>query len=113
MNKLAINKLEEIKKSKSANEKDEIIIDLLLAATNDWPTPILDLESYEVEVERFIGNKTTKENIENKLSKIDFSKDAWRAESLSQLIELFAFFPKSTSLRAIIAEMNSMFNSRV
>ncbi len=89
-------------------EKISEVIDLLLAAVNDWPNSVLSLESFESEVKDFIGNETVKQNVELALTKIDFSKQSWQAESLSQLIEVFKFYDEGISLKKIIENLRNI-----
>ena len=42
------------------------VFGVFLSAINDWPTSILTFAEYEKEIASFIGNETTKFNIEKK-----------------------------------------------
>ena len=80
-------------------------IEILLSAINDWSTPINNLCDYDLAVQNFIESVVTKRNIESALSKIDLSRFAWEAESLSSLIEVFDYFKESNTLSEIINEL--------
>lgn len=79
--------------------------EILIKAINDWPNPIIKLEDYELEVRNFIGGEITKNKLELRLSQIDLSKNAWEAESLSQLINVFQFYKEGASLKDIISNL--------
>jgi hypothetical protein len=80
-------------------------IEILLSAINDWSTPLNNLCDYDLAVQNFIEREVTKSNIESALSKIDLSRFAWEAESLSSLIEVFDYFKESNTLSEIIIEI--------
>lgn len=108
--------IDELEKIQEANEDPSItkLVDIILTAINDWPTPIDDLKQYELEVAGFIGKKITKEEITKEriktaLSQIDYSRDAWKGESISELIEIFEFYHEGISLHQIIKEIISYF----
>lgn len=81
------------------------IINILLATLNDWPKPINNLAEFEVELARLMGDEINKNKIEEFLSKVDYSKNAWEAESLSQLIEVYQYYEENKSLRTILNEL--------
>ena len=102
---LSIIDLEKMIEARKISDNIKIIIDVFLLAVNDWPNPILNLEDYESEVEKFINGITSKDEIEKTLSKIDFSKNAWQAESLSQMLDVFQFYKNGISLKEIIEDL--------
>src|SRR4051812_31595518 len=81
------------------------IIEMILAAINDWPNPNITLEDYEKEVSEFLGGETTKKNIETTLKRIDVMQFAWQAESLSQLLRVFEFYNEDMNLKDIFARI--------
>jgi len=110
MKNFSINKLIEFQGSKKLNSIDQKLIDILLAAINDWPDLIINLENYESEVAAFIGGETTKQKIKVAERKFDISKDAWKAESLSQIMELFDLYDTNISLKEIIRNFEIKLN---
>lgn len=101
MKNLSIREIEKMMANNEINEKLRAIIDVFLSSINDWPVDVLTLCEYEKEVESFIKNNTTKKNIEKVLRKIDFSKNSWEAESLTQILDVFQFYKNGLSLREI------------
>jgi hypothetical protein len=87
------------------NETCEKVIEVLYNSINDWPITVAKLEDYESEVKYYIGGDVNKSRVESFLLKIDLSKDAWKAESLSQLSEVFQFYPTDFTLAEIIIEL--------
>ena len=78
------------------------LVEILVAAVNDWPTPVTTMEEYEVEVRLFLGNAVVRKNIEISRGQINFGNNAWEAESLAQLVDAFQFYPEGTTLPEII-----------
>lgn len=69
----------------------------LLNAINDWPDEASTLEKFERAVRDFLGYEPTRSNIALYESNLDLSKDAWYAESLTQVVQSLELF--QTSLR--------------
>lgn len=102
---LYIQKLEEIQ---DGNKTDPVLnktIDIFLAAVQDWPNPVLTLEDFETEISIFINGVATKDKINTILKVIDFSKNAWQAESLQQLTEVFQYYQEGMSIKEIIEDI--------
>jgi len=79
------------------------VVEILLSAVNDWSDdPVDNFYDYDLAVQNFIMKATTKRNIELALSKVDISKDAWKSESLSSLLEVYDSFKEDISLKEII-----------
>ncbi len=87
----------EIDKIQNINQITSIIIDSL----NDWPNEVKNLLDFEKQISEFIDAETTLKNISKSLCEIDFSKNSWQAESLTQLVELFSYFEKGQGLKYI------------
>lgn len=77
---------------------------IVIAAANDWPTSVETLEEYISEVEKFIDNISSKKNIETALKKIDFSKNSWESESLTQILDIFQYYEPNSSLNEIVKD---------
>jgi hypothetical protein len=103
MQNIAIYELEKIQESDDISLFAKKAIDILLSSINDWPDPVFDLDSFETCVSDFVGGEATKRKI--KSTKVDVSKDAWRAESLSQLLDLFKLYDENISLKKIILKL--------
>jgi len=111
--KLYIAKIEEALEADAINNELKKIVSIFLAAVNDWPDLILNFEDYELEIEKYLNCKTTKDFIMSSLERIDISKDAWRLESLSEILEVFKFYTDGISLKEIIEELkNKLCNLR-
>ncbi len=109
---LSIAELEEIDE-KTLPSNTVNVIRILLRAANDWPVPLPGLEDYTRELEKFISNRATKSDLEIALENNDLNKDAWKAESIGELIEVFKFYDKGTSLREIIQDLEKKLNRSV
>jgi hypothetical protein len=105
--KLIIRDLEEKVEAGSLIQETNDIINIFLNSINDWPISILTLEDYEKEVENFINGETKKANIEIKSKEIDLNTNAWNAESLCQIVEVFCYFDNNYSLKEIIEELKT------
>jgi hypothetical protein len=102
---LSVSNLEKKQGSKKISKVVKQIINILLAAINDWPNPIVNLADYEKEIFNLVGKEIDKQKLEEYISNIDYSKNAWKAESLSQLIEVYNFYEDSKPLDEILSEI--------
>ncbi|MGN6493391.1 MAG: hypothetical protein ACTHLE_15425 [Agriterribacter sp.] len=102
---LEISQLQRLQELETLHDNLRNAVDILLSAINDWPDTIIKLEDYELAVHNFIGSETTKSKIELFLSQIDYSKDAWRGESLGELVKVFQFYNGKASLKEIIEDL--------
>ena len=80
-------------------------LSILLSAINDWPEPLVSLEEFDAEVKEFIQGRVTSDQISRSLKKLDWGKDAWRGESITQVAELFKYFDGALSLTEIIERL--------
>jgi len=101
---LSVSYLEKIQESEKITAIKEII-NILLAAINDWPIPIISLIDYEKEVYKLIGEDVSRKTMGEYVSNIDYSKNAWEGESLSQLIEIFNYYEDGKQLKEIFKEI--------
>jgi hypothetical protein len=105
---LSISHLEAASESKKLKGSITEIVAILLAAVNDWPRPIINLEDCEKEIYSLLGsNVVDKSILEKYLSQIDHSKFAWEAESLSQFLEIFNYYPEGTLLKEVIKDIQA------
>lgn len=103
--KITVDYLEEIQESNKLSIVTKEVINILLLAINDWPRSIIDIDEYEIGILELLGGEVDKDGLEEYMSKIDFSKNAWEAESLSQLIEVYNFYSKEKKIRYILEDM--------
>ena len=102
---LSVSYLEKIIESEKLPKAVNETLTIFLAAINDWPNPIVSLFDYEKDIYKLIGKEVDKKNLEEYISKIDFSKNAWVAESLCQLIEVYNYFEDYKLLKEILNEI--------
>jgi hypothetical protein len=105
MELLEISDLENIEESEIVNPIIKDLIRGLLIAINDWPNPIVHLADYELQVCEFIGGEVTKNNLQDRLSKINLLENAWQAESLTQLLAVFELYESEISLKEVITNL--------
>jgi hypothetical protein len=111
MKKLNIDELEDRLDLNTINKEIKPVIEIFLAAINDWPEMANDLNDYEIQVRRFVNGETTKSQIIKRKIEIDYSRHAWQAESLAQILEVFSFYEENLSLREIINDLESRIDS--
>jgi hypothetical protein len=104
---LEISNLQKVQASESVNPIIKEIIRGLLVAINDWPNPIAQLEDFELQVCKFIGSEVTKNNLRECLSQLNLSKNAWHAESLSELSDVFKLYGYEISLKEVIRDLRA------
>jgi hypothetical protein len=102
---LSINYLEKIQGSEELITVMKELISILLAAINDWPNQMDSLIDYENEVYMLVGEEVNRKKIEEYISSIDYSKNAWVAESLSQLLEIYNYYDGGKPLKEILKEI--------
>lgn len=102
---LSVSNIEEIVNSMELEENALKKLIILLAAINDWPLKSQSLEEFITQLELFTEGTSDKKSLENTLENIDYRKDAWAAESITQLLELYHFYNSSVSLGEIITDL--------
>lgn len=102
---LSVSYLEKIQESEKLTGVIKEVINILLAAINDWPAPMVSLVDYEKEVYKLMGEEVSRKTMEEYISNIDYSKNAWKGESLSQLIEVFNYYKEGKQLKEIFNEI--------
>jgi len=78
---------------------------IVAGSVNDWPGPIISLEDFERELHSRLGEEIDRYRMEEYSSKIDLSKNAWEAESLCQLVEIFRYYEEGKLLREILKDI--------
>ncbi|MCF8277300.1 MAG: hypothetical protein K9J17_11250 [Flavobacteriales bacterium] len=88
------------------DETDKQIAEKILDAQRDWTISIQSLNDFLVVLEEEIDGDTTKSNLTKLLKRYnkDVLKYAWKAESVSYLLEIFSMTDKS-NLRTIFCEL--------
>ncbi len=109
---LSILEVKEMFENDKFSPKIKDGIEILLSAIDDWPSSVNNLCDYDLAVQNFIESIVTKRNIEITLRKIDLSRFAWEAESLSSLIEVFGYFKEGNTLSQIINELQEQCTKR-
>lgn len=102
---LSVNYLEKIQESDKLPSGIKTTLNIFLAAINDWPNPVMDLVDYEKEIYKLLGEDVNRKKMEEYISRIDYSKDAWEGESLSQLIEIYNCYEGGKPLKEIFKEI--------
>jgi hypothetical protein len=105
---LTVSYLEKIQESEKLTSDVKDILIILLAAINDWPYPILNLEEYEKEIYMFVGGDIDRKKLEIFVSELDYSKYAWEAESLSQIVEVYNYYEEKKHLKDILKEIKEI-----
>jgi hypothetical protein len=99
---LMIRKAEEILERRELNDRLLKIIGHLVAAANDWPSPVLSIEQLENEISIHIKRTITKRGITDFLHHADPLSNAWQLESLAEILEVFDYFDDGSTLDDII-----------
>jgi len=100
-----IKELEESLLVNVGNGRRHQALSLLISAINDWPTPILTTNKYVEEIAILVGSVPNFDNVSSVLNQMNMSQDAWKAESLFQLSELFQLYPDAHSLQELISDL--------
>jgi len=102
---ISLDYLEDIKESGKLAKKTYEVISILITAMNDWPRTVLSLADFEVEMFRSIGEDADKERIEKYLIKVDYTVNAWEAESIGQVLDIYKFYDGQKPLKEIVNEI--------
>ena len=66
------------------------------------------LEEYEKEIYMFVGGDIDRKKLEIFVSELDYSKYAWEAESLSQIVEVYNYYEEKKHLKDILKEIKEI-----
>lgn len=106
---LSLNHLQTIQVSKKLKSPTQELVDIFMAAINDWPEPIDGLNEYEQAIEKLLSDdEIDKVKLGYYLTEADYSKFAWEAESIAQLLQVFNYYEEGKCLREIIEEMEKL-----
>lgn len=104
---LSIDYIEKVQDSKKLSKDYKEVITILLTSINDWPQSIKTLEDFETQISNLVGNRANMINLKGFLSKIDFAKYAWEAESISQLLDVYNYYGSEKYLKEIIDDLQT------
>jgi predicted DNA-binding protein YlxM (UPF0122 family) len=108
--KLYVTQMEKLKELGILNNDIKKVVDIFLSALNDWPDTVLTFDDFESAVHDMIKDTTVKKNIEEFLKRVDLSKRAWEAESLSQIMEVYQFYNNDLTLKEIVDDLKTKMN---
>jgi hypothetical protein len=103
---LTLAELEHLVSEKDLNKRDFEVLQLFKKAITDWPEEVDSVDEFVDKVEVFISGETTLKNIREKASE-DVMRFAWQAESLSQICDIFNYYPRCKTLRDILNVLKS------
>jgi hypothetical protein len=107
---LSIDFIENISTS-DLDEKTKRVIDIFVRSVNDWPSGVLNLDEFIIQLEEFISGIATKLSLETALTKPNIKNNAWKAEAITQVLEVYQYYDELLSLNDIINELNLIFNT--
>lgn len=98
-----------VEENRFKNETDRKIAEKVLEAENDWgdwKTSVKNLNEFIIALEKEVGGTVTKTSLNKLLKKYNrnIAQNAWEAESVCSLLEIFEF-TKEVNLRKIFNEL--------
>ena len=95
-----------IEENRFENNTYKKIAEKILDAQRDWKTSVNNLNEFITALEKEIGGTATKTGLNKLLKKYDrnITQNAWKAESVSSLLEIFEL-TKEINLRKIFNEL--------
>lgn len=103
--KLSTDTVEKILDEDSVSPDIKEVLQIFLAAINDWPDQISSLEDFQLKIREFIKTAPNKPEIESAKKKINYQTQAWYGESLSQVLEVYRFYDKNIFLEQIVDDL--------
>jgi len=105
---LSISYLEELQKKRQFPTHVHELMAIFLASMNDWPTEVLTLADYEKEIYALFKDEgISRSKLDEYGSKLDLRKQAWEAESLYQLLNVFNYYEDGKLLREIVHDIGA------
>ncbi len=107
---LTFDKLFElVEENRFENETDRKIAEKILEVENDWgdwKTSVKNLNEFIIALEKEVSGTVTKSSLNKLLKKYNrnIAQNAWEAETVSSLLEIFEL-TKETELRKIFIEL--------
>ena len=98
-----------VEENRFENETDRKISEKILEAENDWgdwKTSVKNLNEFIIALEKEVGGTVTKTSLNKLLKRYNrnIAQNAWEAESVCSLLEIFEF-TKEVNLRKIFNEL--------
>ena len=98
-----------VEENRFENETDRKIAEKILEAENDWgdwKTSVKNLNEFIIALEKEVGGTVTKTSLNKLLKRYNrnIAQNAWEAESVCSLLEIFEF-TKEVNLRKIFNEL--------
>ena len=84
------------------DEKTKSVIDIFVRSVNDWPSEVVNLDEFISQLEEFINGAATKLSLEAAMTKLDLKNNAWEAEVITQVLEVYQYYDEGLSLSEII-----------
>ena len=84
------------------DEKTKSVIDIFVRSVNDWPSEVVNLDEFISQLEEFINGAATKLSLEATLTKLDLKNNAWEAEAITHVLEVYQYYDEGLSLSEII-----------
>lgn len=88
---ITFTELIDVLENDTTNNNYKSAADNLLEAFTDWPTQDIEVGEMISELKDEVNGKLTFDNLSKYLKTLNPSKDSWKMESLSSLLELFDF----------------------
>ncbi|WP_333662217.1 hypothetical protein [Chishuiella changwenlii] len=104
---LSIEYLEEVYSSGKLAEKFQSIIGVIIKSINDWPTPIVYLSDFNEILFSLIKDDANQNTLNNYISSLDISKNAWIIESLTQLLEMYDYYNSEETIHSIFKDIEN------
>jgi hypothetical protein len=90
---MSISELYSAVEANSSTDLEVLKAKYLLGAINDWPYPVNSFKDFAQQLKTELrSDDLTLDNINRYNQTLNISKDAWKAESLSILLELINLF---------------------
>ena len=81
------------------------VLNIFLAAVNDWPENVFSLEEYIAKIEEKLKTIPNKQELEDFLRNASVAKYAWNMESIAGLLEIYQFYDDHFSLEQILSDL--------
>lgn len=78
------------------------IAHIFLAAINDWPAEVKSIEEFIAILKNELREELNEVNLKTYLNELKISTNAWKVESISELLDLYLYFYKNESLNVIL-----------
>lgn len=103
--KLSVEKIEEIIESNDIEVSLTKVLNIFLSSINDWPDEFLTVDDFINHLQGFVNGEVNKGNLEVKLNKINLHTQAWKAESISDILLVYKYYEDSFTLENILIDL--------